>query len=81
MDNNEILKKINNIFIDILDDNDIVLTNETTADDIEEWDSLNHIQIVVSIEKEFKIRFASKEIQSWMSINDLVNSVQNKLDK
>ncbi len=80
MDKNEILKKVNAIFIDILDDENIVLTYETTANDVEDWDSLNHIQLVVAIEKQFKIRFTSKEIQSWNNVGEMVNSVSLKLN-
>jgi acyl carrier protein len=80
MDKNEILKKVNAIFIDVLDDENIVLTYETTANDVEDWDSLNHIQLVVAIEKQFKIRFTSKEIQSWNNVGEMVNSVSLKLN-
>ena len=53
----EIIKQVNVIFIDVLDNTDILIKNETTSDDIEEWDSLNHIQLVVAIEKYFNVRF------------------------
>ena len=80
MDKNEILKKVNAIFIDILDDENIVLTYETTANDVEDWDSLNHIQLVVAIEKQFKIRFTSREIQSWNNVGEMVNSISLKVN-
>jgi acyl carrier protein len=80
MDKSEILEKVNSIFIDILDNENIVLSNETTANDVEDWDSLNHIQLVVAIEKQFKIRFTSKEIQSWSNVGEVVNSVSLKLN-
>lgn len=74
-----ILKQINDIFIDVLDNEDIMLTDTTTAADIEEWDSLNHIHLVVSIEKHFKIRFTSKEIQSWKNVGEMVQSINGKI--
>jgi acyl carrier protein len=80
MDKIEILKKVNNIFIDILDDEAIVLTFDTTANDIDDWDSLNHIQLVVAIEKYFKIRFASRAIQSWRNVGEIVDAVSSKLN-
>ena len=80
MDKNEILKKVNAIFIDVLDDENIILTYETTANDVEDWDSLNHIQLVVAIEKQFNIRFTSREIQSWNNVGEMVNSVSLKLN-
>jgi len=75
-----ILKQVNDIFIDVLENEDIVLSNEITAADIEEWDSLNHIHLVVSIEKHFKIRFASKEIQGWKNVGEMLNSIHSKVD-
>ena len=79
MEKTEILAKLQEIYRDVLDNEDIVLTNETTADDIEEWDSLTHVQLVVAIEKGFKIKFTSKEILSWQNVGDLVDCVANKL--
>ncbi|WP_321331054.1 acyl carrier protein [uncultured Bacteroides sp.] len=78
MERTEILKKVNGIFSDILDDENIVLNEQTTADDVEEWDSLSHIQLVVAIEKAFKIKFTSKEILSWNNVGEMVNSIANK---
>lgn len=79
MEKSEILKQLNAIFIDVLDDDDIVLTYDTTADDVENWDSLNHIQLVVAIEKKFKVRFTTKEIQGWANIDGVINSITGKL--
>jgi acyl carrier protein len=80
MDKAEILKKVNAVFIDVLDNDKIVLKNETTAGDVDEWDSLNHIQLVVAIEKQFKIRFASREIQSWKNVGEMVDSISAKIN-
>jgi acyl carrier protein len=77
MDRNELLIQINTIFIDTLDE--VVKIEEcTTANDVEEWDSLTHIQLVVAIEKFFKIRFNSKEIQSWNNVGEMLNCIQEK---
>ncbi len=80
MDKAEILQQVNAIFVDVLDNDKIVLKNETTAGDVEEWDSLNHIQLVVTIEKQFKIRFTSREIQSWKNIGEMVDSISAKIN-
>lgn len=78
MDKAEILKEVNNIFVDILDNENIVLSEATTANDIEEWDSLSHIQLIVAIEKHFKIRFTSKEIQSWSNVGEMIDCIKGK---
>lgn len=78
MNNEEILEKLTAIFKDELDNDDLVLTNETTAEDIEEWDSLSHIQLIVAIEKAFKIRFTSSEIQSWNNVGEMISSLESK---
>jgi len=75
MEKSEILKQVNEIFIDTLDNEDIVLTPETTANDVEDWDSLNHIQLVVAVEKHFKIRFTSQEIQSWNNVGEMLDCI------
>lgn len=79
MERNEILKRVEEIFREELELNDLVLTDETTADDVEEWDSLSHIQLVVALEKAFDIKFTSREILSWANIGDLVDCIQDKV--
>jgi len=79
MSGTEILAQLNAIFIDTIDNDAVVLKEETTANDIEEWDSLTHIQLVVAIEKHFKIRFTSKEIQSWENVGEMVDSILSRV--
>ena len=79
MDRSEILKQVNQVFIDVLRNKDIVLTDGTTANDIDEWDSLHHIQLVVAVEKQFRIRFASREIQHWATIGEMIDSITAKI--
>ncbi len=79
MERSEIFKKVNEIFCDELDNDDIVLTDETTADDVEEWDSLSHVQLIVAIEKAFGIKFTSNEILSWNNVGELIDSLEKRL--
>ena len=66
-------------FCDVLDNEDIVLTDTTTSDDIEEWDSLSHIQLVVSIEKSFKLKFTAADISSWGNVGEMCEAIAAKV--
>ena len=79
MNRTEILQQIDVIFKDILDEEDIVLDETTTANDVDGWDSLTHIQLIVAIEKHFKIRFNSNEILSWNNIGEMLDAILSKL--
>ena len=70
---------VQGIFIDVLERDTIVLRYESTASDIEEWDSLNHIALVVAIEKRFGIRFTAKEIQDYQNVGEMCAGILAKL--
>ncbi len=78
MERNEILMKVQDIFRDVLDDEDIVLEDQTTAEDVEDWDSLSHIQLIKEIEKLFAIRFTSREILSWNNVGEMIDCIASK---
>jgi len=78
MEKEQILSEVQEIFRNILDQENLVLSAQTTAADVEDWDSLSHIQLVVAIEKHFKIRFTSREIQSWKNVDEMISSIQSK---
>ncbi len=75
------LEKLNPIFRQVFEDDDIVLHRETTADDIDAWDSLSHINLVMAIEMEFKIRFALGELQSLKNVGHLADLIDKKLSR
>lgn len=77
MERKEIFEKLNEVFEDVLDlDETPNLTDETSANDIEEWDSLSHVQLVVAVEKAFKVKFTSAEIMKWQNVGQMVDSIQ-----
>ena len=79
MTREDIFKGTQDIFRDIFGEDDIVIQDSTTSDDIEEWDSLNHINLVSAIEKEYKIKFALGELQSMKDVGMLIDLIQSKL--
>ena len=74
-----VLNEVENIFRDILDEESLNLARDTTANDVDGWDSLTHIQLIVAIEKHFKVKFSSKEILSWRNVGELLDSLQDKV--
>jgi acyl carrier protein len=79
MEKAEIFSKLHEIFLDVFDLDELELTDETSANDIEEWDSLSHIQLIVAIEKAFGIKFTSLEIMKWRNVGEMVTSMLEKL--
>lgn len=75
----EIEKILTEIFRDVLDRDSIVLTRETTAADIEEWDSLAHISLLVTIEKEFGINFSLREVEHLQNVGDMFDLILCKV--
>ncbi len=78
MEKQDILLKVQDIFRDVLDNEEIKLNENTTADDVEDWDSLTHIQLIVAIEKSLKLKFTSKEILSWKNVGEMIDCISKK---
>lgn len=72
------IKKLEEIFQDILDDEAIRLTPQMWQEDIEDWDSLSNIQIVIASEKEFGIKFTLAELAQMHSIGELIEKIESK---
>lgn len=79
MDRKIIMEKIQDIFRDVFDDEELVVEDSTSSDDIEEWDSLSHIQLVVAVEKTFGLKLTSKEILSWEDVGEMADAIHAKL--
>jgi len=80
MNKDEILLHVNDIFKDVLDMDELVVTETTAAADIDEWDSLTHIQLIVAIEKKFGMKFTSMEISNWKNVGEMVANIHKKTE-
>jgi len=76
----EVLQKLNEVFRDLFDLPDLELAYSMSAEDIDEWDSVNHVMLVVQIEREFKIKFHTAEVEEMKNVGDLVKLVLGKLN-
>ena len=74
-----ILADVSRIIRDVLDVGDVDVTASTSANDVPEWDSLTHVELVVAIEKYFKIRFASDEIRRFKNVGEMCASIEKRL--
>lgn len=81
MDDKQILQEITKIIREVLDHDDIILTRETEATDVEDWDSTAHIRIMVAIEEAFGIRFETDELSDIPNVGALIDIVSQKLAK
>jgi acyl carrier protein len=79
MNRAEILSKVGHSIASILDQPNLVVTMRTTAEDIEGWDSFNHVNIVVAIESEFGIKFNAAEVEQLRAVGEFVNLIEKKL--
>ncbi len=75
MDKNEIVESLKEIFCSVFDDDEIEISSETTAQDIEDWDSLTHIQLIVAIERFFGIRFNTGEVAELKNVGEMVDLI------
>lgn len=75
----EIYERLNNVFRDVFDDESIVVKAETTSADIEDWDSLEHINLIVAVEQEFGIKFNMGEVTTMKNVGDMVEIIISKI--
>ena len=74
----EIFERLNTVFRDFFDDEDIELDGETTADDIDDWDSLNHITLMAAVEDEFGIRFTMGEVSGMKNVGEMAQIIKDR---
>ena len=74
----EITGKLKSVFQKVLEENDITITREMTAQDMEKWDSLRHIQLISEVERAFSIKFKLREVLSMKNVGDLIDLIHAK---
>lgn len=77
MTNEAIYEKLNEVFQDVFDDDSIIVNADTTADDIEDWDSLEHINLVSAVEKEFGVKFTMAQVVGMKNVGEMVDVILN----
>ena len=79
MEHKEVIEKLTQIFREVFSDNAIVLRDDMTADDVERWDSLSHMIMITTVEKEFGIKFKLKDLNKMKQVGDLLSIIESKL--
>lgn len=77
-DTRAILEKLNEIFQDIFDDDSLVITETTTANDVEDWDSIEHINLIDAVEKEFGMKFKMQEVSGMKNVGEMVQIIAER---
>jgi acyl carrier protein len=75
----DIQARVNGVFQAVFDAPGLTVDSETTANDVDGWDSLTHIDLIVAVEKEFKIRFRTAEVNGMKNVGDLVRLIEQKV--
>jgi acyl carrier protein len=81
MQDGEIRTELTAIFREVFDDDSIEIRDAMTAKDVEEWDSLNHINLIVAVERKFRIRFTTKEVSNLANVGEFIALITSKLTK
>lgn len=80
MDKEQVFERVTEICKDVFDKEDLVLNAETTAADVDGWDSLTHLQLMSELEDEFEIKFSMGEVQSMANVGELIETIMKKLE-
>ena len=79
MNEAEVFAKLNKVFQKVFDDKSIRVTRATTAKDIEDWDSMEHITLIGAVEKEFGMRFKMKEVSSMKNVGEMADIIMSRV--
>ncbi|WP_295072931.1 acyl carrier protein [Ruminococcus sp.] len=78
MNTNEIIPRLNEVFRDVFGDSSISVTASTTADDIDDWDSIEHINLIGAVEAEFGMRFKMREVSGMKNVGEMINIISER---
>lgn len=78
MTREEVFERLNKVFRDVFDDDDIIVTETTTSGDIDDWDSLEHINLVAAVEQEFGIKFTMGQVVTMKNVGEMVDIILQK---
>jgi len=79
MDEQQIFARLTEVFQDVFDEDDIQVTRELSARDVDGWDSLTHIRLIVTVEKAFKVKFSTSEIGKLQNVGELVDLIKSRI--
>lgn len=79
MSHQDVLNRLTTIFRELSDEDDVVLVDSTTAEDVPGWDSIFHVKFVIAIEQAFKVRFDASEINAAANVGELAAMIESKL--
>ena len=79
MDRGAITQQLTGIFREVFDDDTIEIRDDMTAADVKDWDSFNHINLVVEVEQSFRVRFTNKEVNNLASVGEFITLIASKL--
>ena len=80
MTREEVDETLNGVFQDVFDDESITVNDETTSDDIEDWDSLEHINLIAAVEQEFGVKFNMGQVVSMKNVGEMVDIILSQID-
>ena len=78
MNKNEIVTRLTAVFRDVFDDDSIVINENTTANDIDDWDSIEHINLIGAVEDEFGMRFKMREVSGMKNVGEMINIISER---
>ena len=73
-----IIERLNEVFQNVFDDDEITVDRDTTAADIEDWDSLEHIRLIAAVEREFGVKFTMKEVSAMKNVGEMIDIIAER---